>query len=176
MARPTLCTPEISGELLRRFAAGETIKAICEDEHMPHRSSVYYWIAAEGEEFAEFQKAYGPAQVAHALALADDCLDIADNTDHDTRTISRSDGSEYDVANTEYIQRSKLRVETRMKLMAKRAPALFGESLQLGGMGGGAIKTEEVGERDLGRRLAFTLVKGLLGAKQAKQIEHVDTE
>lgn len=157
--------PEIGEEICRRMAAGETIFRICEDPAMPSRAAVYMWIADnEREELADFQKMYAAATKAQALAMADECISIADETSNDTLLKETQGGEGYEVANHEWISRSRLRVETRMKLIAKKAPSLFGDSMALTGAGGGPIMTKEISGRDLGRRLAFVLASGLIEA------------
>lgn len=168
VGRPPEYTKEIGAEILRRFAGGETILQICADEAMPHRSTVYRWIAGDKPEHAEFRREYAPASIAHALALADETLEIADDTANDTITKTSNNGEhEYEVANTEYIARSRLRVETRLKLMAKRAPAMFGETMQLAGPGGGAIEITDTNQRDAARRIALVLAMGLAAQQKA---------
>ncbi len=65
-------------------------------------------------------------------ALAAQCLEIADETSHDTIMVGSGD-NEREAANTEWISRSKLRVETRLKLLAKWDPKRYGEKLAVGG-------------------------------------------
>lgn len=175
MARPTDYTVELGQRILIEFAGGKTILQICEAEDMPHRSTVYRWIASDKSELAEFKAEYLIASKAHALALADETLEIADDTSNDTITKTSKNGeSEYEVANSEWITRSRLRVETRFKLMAKRAPDLFGEQLQLGGMGGGPIQITDPNNRDTARRIALIMAMGLVNAKKAEPpvLEH----
>lgn len=173
MARPTIHTAELGRAILDRFAGGETILQICEDESMPHRASVYRWIASDKSEFAEFQAEYRIAEKAHALALADEVLEIADDSGNDTITKTSKNGeNEYDVANNEWISRSRLKVETRFKLMAKRAPAMFGEAMQLSGPGGAPIQVTDPNGRDVARRIALVLAMGLAGQQQAPLLEH----
>ena len=130
---------------------------------MPARSVVYSWIVQKDrEELKEFHKLYAIATKANAIAMGDDCLDIADDSSDDVRIVGGED-NEREVPNTEFIARSRLRVDTRMKLMAKRAPDMFGDSLALTGAGGGPIETKEKNagpDRDLARRLAFMLMAG----------------
>jgi len=168
--RPHSYTPEIGNELLRRFASGETIKHICEDDSMPSRSTIYEWIAdKDREDLREFHKRYEIAKKAHALALADDVIDIADDTSNDTIVKTSRGGDEYEVPNNEWIARSRLRVETRLKLMGKRAPDLFGEQLQIGGNGGGPIEINDVTDRNILRRIAFALAMGLKAQQEPPQ-------
>lgn len=58
--------------------------------------------------------------------LAEDCLEIADHTANDT-----IEGRSGPTANKEWIARSKLRVETRLKLLAKWHPKKYGEKLEI---------------------------------------------
>jgi hypothetical protein len=177
MARPTDYTEELGRQILTEFAGGKTILQLCASEDMPHRSTVYRWIASDKAELAGFKAEYVIASKAHALALADETLEIADDTSNDTITKTSNNGEhEYEVANTEYIARSRLRVETRFKLMAKRAPELFGEQLQLGGVGGGPIQITDPNNRDTARRIAMIMAMGLMNAKKNEppMLEHDD--
>lgn len=173
MGKPHGYTPEIGAEILRRFSGGEFIKSICRDTHMPHRDTVYSWLADPRPELAEFRRLFKIAEVAHSYALADDVVEIADDGRNDWMERQGKDGDTYTVVNHENIARSKLRVDARMKLMSKRAPAIFGDNIGISGPGGEPIQIEERGDgnmRDLARRLAFTLAAGLRIA-QSKQIE-----
>lgn len=155
---------EVVDELLARFAGGETISKICKDEHMPARSTVYVWVAdveSKDADIQDFIRRYWIAARANALSMADDCVDIADDKSGDVRIVGR-DGEEREVADTEFIGRSRLKVDTRFKLMAKRAPALFGETLQIGGMEGKPIEVDDKAQqRDTLRRIAFSLAAGM---------------
>jgi len=174
MVRPTIYTEALGKAILERFAGGDTILQICESEDMPHRASVYRWIASDKSEFAEFQAEYRIAEKAHALALADETLEISDDNEHDTTIRKSKSGEEYEVANTEYIARARLRVETRFKLMAKRAPSMFGEAMQLSGPGGAPIQITDPNGRDVARRVALVLAMGLANAQrsEAPMLEH----
>lgn len=58
--------------------------------------------------------------------IAVDCLEIADHTADDTIETARGT-----MANKEWLARSKLRVETRLKLLAKWHPKKYGEKLEI---------------------------------------------
>lgn len=65
--------------------------------------------------------------------IAEDCLAIADDDGQDTITRYDRDGNEIGKSpNGEWIARSKLRVETRMKLLACWDPRRYGNKLQVG--------------------------------------------
>lgn len=59
--------------------------------------------------------------------LAADCLNIADDNGKDVR--QTKDGTE--VTDHDVIQRAKLRIETRLKLLAKWNPKKYGDKLDM---------------------------------------------
>lgn len=100
---------------------------------MPAWRTVYDWKNAD----AAFSARIAGAREAGFDAIAHECLDIADETAFDT--IEGENGLR---ANTEWISRSKLRVETRLKLLAKWDPQRYGDKIQqeVTGKGGGALQ------------------------------------
>jgi acetyl-CoA acetyltransferase len=62
-------------------------------------------------------------------AMADECLEIADNARNDWMEANGGDDAGYR-ANGENVQRSRLRVETRMKLLGKWLPKVYGDKTQ----------------------------------------------
>lgn len=73
------------------------------------------------EKDAEFRTAMEEARAIGYDAIAEEALEIADNATLD------GDGK----PNKEWMQRSKLRVETRLKLLAKWHPKRYGEKLEV---------------------------------------------
>jgi hypothetical protein len=125
--RPSKYTPELVEEICSRIAKGEPLRQICRDDHMPHWTAVYDWM--------EKDKAFS-LRIAHARelgeeAIAQECLDIADNATNDWMETQGKDGSDLFKLNGEHIQRSKLRIETRLKLLAKWNPRKWGEKVDL---------------------------------------------
>ena len=86
----------------------------------------------------EFSDQYARAREAQADKLAEEALQIADDGRSDTYV----DGDGNVKTDTEVIQRSKLRVDTRKWLASKMAPKKYGDKVQaeLTGAGGGAIQ------------------------------------
>jgi len=72
-------------------------------------------------------------------ALAEEILEIADDGRNDT--YETEDGAEK--VNTDVINRSRLRVDTRKWLMSKLAPKKFGEKVEqfISGPDGGPLQT-----------------------------------
>lgn len=125
--RPSKFTPEIADQICRRLAEGEPLRQICRDENMPAWRTIYDWLLND-KDFS--------ARIAHARelgeeAIAQECLDIADNATNDWMETYGRDGAELYKLNGEHIQRSKLRIETRLKLLAKWNPRKWGEKVDL---------------------------------------------
>lgn len=125
MGRPSLKTPELVSAICERLAQGEPLAAICRDEGMPHPSTVRDWMKAD----AEVSRAIACAREDGEDWLAAECLSIADDGSRDYET--KEDGRE--VVDHDHIQRSKLRIDTRLKLLAKWNPKKYGERLALAG-------------------------------------------
>lgn len=109
--RATLRTPEIETRIIEGLCDGVPLRELCRQEGMPNWRTVYDWISAD-EELA--------ARIAHARDLGFDAIaeDILRNVDG-VKAIS------------EHIQRSKLQVETRLKLLAKWSPKKYGDKQQV---------------------------------------------
>lgn len=119
--RPSKYTPELAKEICDRLSEGTPLAEICRDEHMPAVRTVSDWKTSHPDFSADFAHARDEGYDAIALQ----CLQIADETEFDT--IPTKEG---DRANTEWISRSKLRVETRLKLLAKWDPKRYGDKLE----------------------------------------------
>jgi len=130
--RPSKFSQEVADEICERLSQGEPLRQICRDERMPSWRTVYDWKAAH----ADFAARIAHAREAGFDAIAEECLEIADETAFDTVI-----GENGDRANTEWISRSKLRVETRLKLLAKWDPKRYGDKVDVnhGGQGGNPV-------------------------------------
>ena len=76
---------------------------------------------------ADFSSAIARAREDGFDAIAQECLTIADATDYDDE-FTESGGVK---PNSEWISRSRLRVETRLKLLAKWDPKRYGDKIDL---------------------------------------------
>jgi len=93
----------------------------------PVKSTVTNWL----NEYPEFRQAYEAAKLIQADLLFDQCLEIADDGSGDTKTVTRNDGKEIEVMDLEWVARSKLRVETRLKMAGKLNPKKYGDKLDV---------------------------------------------
>lgn len=91
---------------------------------MPHRNTVRNWSESEPDISVRIARAREDGEDR----LAAECLEIADDSTNDY--IETKHGPQL---NAEHVQRSKLRIETRLKLLAKWNPKKYGDRLELAG-------------------------------------------
>lgn len=121
MARPSKYTQELMDEIVERLSKGEPMAAICRSEGMPHPSTVRDWMNSD----ASVSLAIARAREDGYDAIAQDALDISD----DGRRDYEIDEEGRFAVNHDHIQRSRLRVDTRLKLLAKWDPKRYGEKV-----------------------------------------------
>ena len=127
--RPSLYTLALAEEVCERLSNGETLEDICRSAHMPATRTVYLWT----ETYASFAADFARARTRGFDAIAAQTLEIADEARNDwMERAAREEGGEPGKAfDAEHVQRSKLRIETRLKLLAKWDPKRYGEKLGL---------------------------------------------
>jgi hypothetical protein len=120
MGRPSSFTQEIADRICERIAEGEGLRRIVLDEGMPSEKTVYRWLRENGD----FRQQYACAREDQAEHFLDEIMDIADDASRDT--VATDSG---EVANTEWIQRARLRVDARKWAMSKLAPKKYGDKI-----------------------------------------------
>ena len=127
--RPSKQTQALVDEICARLSMGEPLAQICRDAHMPHDSTVRQW----GKADETVSLAIACAREDGFDSIAADCLKIADDSTNDYVEKLAGQGDEQAIKtmlNAEHVQRSKLRIETRLKLLAKWDPKRYGERMQ----------------------------------------------
>ena len=163
IGRPSSYDPVVAEKICELLSEGVPLREICRMEGMPPWRNIYFWMARDEDLSAHIAR----AREMGYDNIAEECLDIADNSTNDwmDREFRNAHGKiEVErVADTEHIQRSKLRIETRLKLLAKWKPEKYGEKTIIAGDPNGApIKTEEAGSGRL-----FELIRNMEMAKRA---------
>lgn len=128
VGRPSKFTKEVQDEILDRIADGESVNQIGRDPKMPDASNIRRYIARD----SEFRTKYEKAKMDMAEMMADEMLEIADDGRNDF-ILREVRGEEVEVPNTEHIQRSRLRIDTRKWLMSKLMPKKYGDKIEVGG-------------------------------------------
>lgn len=101
---------------LALLECGYSVAQICrEHPDMPDPQYLYKWF----RQTPEMEKRYYEARRLGAEVVMDECIDIADGR--------QDDGDEI----MEDVQRSKLRIDTRMKYAARMDPDRFGDKKQV---------------------------------------------
>lgn len=119
--RPHTYTPEMAKKICRGIAtSSKGIRRLCkENPDWPSHQAIFEWRL----DIPEFGELYAQAKRDQIEFLIDECIDISDDSNDDE--IIDTNGNVK--ANAEFIQRSRLRVDTRKWLAAKLAPKLYGD-------------------------------------------------
>jgi hypothetical protein len=157
IGRPSSYDPVVAEKICELLSEGVPLREICRMEGMPAWRNIYFWMARDEDLSAHIAR----AREMGYDNIAEECLDIADNSNNDwmNREVRNARGQIeiQRVVDTEHIQRSKLRIETRLKLLAKWKPEKYGDKTIIAGDPNGApIKTEEAGSSRL-----FELIRNM---------------
>lgn len=127
MGRQSTYTLEAADQIIDRISDGEPLREICRDEGMPAWRTVYNWQNAH----PEFEARFARARVIGFDAIAEHTLEIADDDSRDWEPVKDSEGDIIGIkVDGEHVQRSKLRIETRLKLLAKWDPKRYGDKIE----------------------------------------------
>lgn len=118
--RPEVYTDALADEVIERLSAGEPLAQICRSEHMPSVRTVSRWAETD----ANFLSRFARARADGFDQIALQALKIADETPPTTQNGGTDSG---------WVQHAKVRIETRLKLLAKWDPKRYGEQLKLSG-------------------------------------------
>lgn len=120
--RPTDYNETIAALICERVATSTLgLNKLCLAEDMPDKSTVNLW----RYKHPAFSTQYAQAKMFQADLLAEECLEIADDDSRDSK-INPETGEEY--LNSEFVARSRLRIDTRKWLAMKLLPKQYGES------------------------------------------------
>jgi phage-related tail protein len=103
---------------------------------MPYWRTVYLWMAQDEELSAHIAR----AREAGYDAMAEECLLIADNPQYGEKQVMSDQGGSTTVE--DMLGHRKLRIETRLKLLAKWNPKKYGDKVQVGGDAENPLKVQ----------------------------------
>lgn len=139
MARPTDYT-EIKADLICEQIATTNLsmKSICTMLEIPVGTALA-WLNKQ----KSFQEKYARAKEMQADLLAEEILDIADDGSNDFMTVVKGD-LEYEVENKEWVNRSRLRIDSRKWIASKLKPKKYGDRMtqELTGPEGKELNTQ----------------------------------
>ncbi|WP_202628955.1 DNA packaging protein [Cronobacter malonaticus] len=120
--RPSEYSQEVANTICERIAAGESVRRICKSEDMPAQSTIYKWL----NDIDGFSEQYARARELQAEILAEEIIEIADDSSGDI--VTGEDGESR--INSEFVARSRLRVDARKWYASKVAPKKYGDRIQ----------------------------------------------
>lgn len=122
-------TDELGEEICLKLATNpKSIQKLCgENPDWPCFQTIYEWRI----KVPSFGEMYLRAKQNQIEILVDQILEISDDSSEDTITRMNKMGDEYEACNSEWINRSRLRVDSRKWLAAKLAPRIYGDIKQI---------------------------------------------
>lgn len=109
-------TPELHDAILERLSLGRSLLSISKDEDMPSHATILRW----RKKYPDFDEAIPRAREEGTHALADECLQIADDKD-----LEPAD--------------KRVRIDTRLRLIGKWNARLYGDKQTVEHQGGVSI-------------------------------------
>lgn len=116
-------TQEIAIDICEKLAEGQSLRAICRENGMPGKGTVFKWL----QDNPAFEEMYIRARDAQADALADDILDIADTPQMGVKTETK--GDEVKTIEGDMIDHRRLQVEARKWIASKLKPKKYGATV-----------------------------------------------
>ena len=118
--RPTTYNEDIAAKICARMSEGESLRSVCRSDGFPVLSTVFLWIG----KYPEFSEQYKLAMASRADAMFEDMIEIADDGRNDF--METEQGEKF---NSEHVQRSRLRLDTRKWMLSKMLPKKYGDKI-----------------------------------------------
>jgi hypothetical protein len=116
---------EIINKLCKLIESGISLrKALESDSNMPSRVVFYEWLEADKEKANQYVRACE----TRADLIFEEIMDIADDSGNDVKYTEHGE-----VINSEFVQRSRLRVDSRKWMLGKMNPKKYGDKIDLTG-------------------------------------------
>lgn len=126
MGRPTDYSKEMVDAICAAIAISERgLHHICkENPNLPAVTTIMRWLSEKDKDY--FREQYAYAREAQADYMIDQMMVISDDSKDDTIETSKGD-----FPNNEWINRSRLRVDTRKWVLSKLLPKKYGDRLEV---------------------------------------------
>ena len=110
---------KIFDKIRLRISDGEAVRTILKDKDMPGTETFYKWLETDEVK----AKQYARATEVRADYLFEQVLDIADDSTNDV-VFDKDDNASM---NSEFVQRSRLRIDARKWYLSKLNPKKYGD-------------------------------------------------
>ncbi len=123
--RPTKYSPEMVDLICEKVATNDMgLPRLCKKyPEMPSEETIRRWLY----NYPEFRGKYAQAKIEQADFLAEQCLEIADDSSNDIKINDEG----YETFNGEFAARSRIRIDTRKWLASKLLPKQYGDAKEL---------------------------------------------
>jgi len=111
--------------LCDHLSEGKSLRSFCEIEGNPSKTTVLRWL----KDSHELRTQYAEARARGMDAMADELIEIADNSGLDVIGVNEKTGMP--IVDGEAISRARLRFDARRWLMSKLAPKKYGDKLEV---------------------------------------------
>lgn len=129
MAQKSKFTEELGEKICEGLSQGRSLLSICQELGIKH-STARGWENDIPQHAANSTR----AREIGCHLMAEECVTIADEDSRDWEPVKDTDGTIIGIkVNGEHVQRSKLRIETRMRLIGKWLPKVYGDRTTLAG-------------------------------------------
>jgi hypothetical protein len=131
VGKPSKYSPEVVEAICERLSKGEPLAQICRDKGMPKVTTLWDWQNDKDnpDRAAQISERFARAREVGYDAIATKCLDIADDNTTDVEMVEITEGVTVERVNHDVVQRAKLRIETRLKLLACWDPKRYGTKI-----------------------------------------------
>ena len=153
----SIFTPALFTIICDRISRGESLRSVCRDPEMPHKSTVLRWL----REMSGLRDQYAAARDDLMQYWASDILEIADDGTLDTMKGLNKYGDEVMVPNHANVQRDRLRIDSRKWLLSKLQPRVYGDRLdvEVSGEVQHRVDITALSAREKMRRLALFMLE-----------------
>jgi hypothetical protein len=153
----SIFTPALFSAICDRISHGDSLREVCRDPEMPHKSTVLRWL----REKPELRDQYRDARDDLLEYWASDILEIADDGTNDMVPGLNKYGDEVMVPNHANVQRDRLRIHSRQWLLGKLKPKVYGDRVEheVSGEVGLKVDITALSAREKMRRLALFMLE-----------------
>lgn len=137
-------TEELGDRICELVENGTPLSRVCKMEGFPSAAVVYYWL----RKIPEFEAKYSISKRVQLEGLADEMLEIADDTSEDR-------------GNSVKVNRDRVKIDTRKFLLERLLPDKYGNKTrnEISGPNGGPVASVEINKEELARMIAFATSK-----------------
>ena len=107
--------------ILSEIEEGNSLRSVLSKKDMPSRYTFFEWLKDDDGKANQ----YARACEVRAEGIFEDILEIADNSSNDTIYTDKGE-----IPNSEWIARSRLKVDARKWMLGKMNPKKYGERIQ----------------------------------------------